>query len=66
MGTILSDLNKFEKVSIKKEILSFSINHEKYFNNSLKRLEKSGSQSTKQYKEIIVVGSWLEILYGLC
>ena len=68
METILSDLNKFEKVSIKKEkgILSFSINHEKYFNNSLKRLEKSGSQSTKQYKEIIVVGSWLEILCGLC
>ena len=66
METILSDLDKFEKVSIKKGILSFSINHEKYFNNSLERLEKSGSQSTKQYKEIIVVGSWLEILYGLC
>ena len=29
METILSDLNKFGKVSIKKGVLSFSINHEK-------------------------------------
>ena len=28
METILSDLNKFEKVTIKKGILNFSINHE--------------------------------------
>ena len=40
METILSDLNKFEKVSIKKGILKFSINHEKNINNYLKRLEK--------------------------
>ena len=29
METIISDHNKFEKVSIKKGILNFSINHEK-------------------------------------
>ena len=38
MKTILSDLNKFEKVSIKKGILNLSINHEKNINNYLKGL----------------------------
>ena len=64
--TILSDLNKFEKVSIKKGILNFSINHEKNINNYLKRLEKSGSLSTEQYKKIKAVGSRPGILYGRC
>ena len=63
---ILSDLNKFEKVSIKKGILNFSINHEKNINNYLKRLEKSGSLSIEQYKKIKAVGSRPVILYGLC
>ena len=66
METILSDLNKFEKVSIKKGIVNFSINHEKNINNYLKRLEKSGSLSTEQYKKIKAVGSRPGILYGLC
>ena len=66
METILSDFNKFEKVSIKKGILNFSINHEKNINNYLKRLEKSGSLSTEQYKKIKAVGSRPGILYGLC
>ena len=66
MGTILSDLNKFEKVSIKKRTLNFSINHEKNINNYLKRLEKSGTLSTEQYKKIKAVGSRPGILYGLC
>ena len=56
METILSDLYKFEKVSIKKGILNFSINHKKCINNYLKRLEKSGSLSTEQYKKIKAVG----------
>ena len=66
METILSDLNKFEKVSIKKGTLNFSINHEKHINNYLKRLEKSGSLSTEQYNKIKAVGSRPGILYGLC
>ena len=66
METILSDLNKFEKVSIKKGILNFSISHEKNINNYLKRLEKSGSLSTEQYKKIKAVGNRPGILYGLC
>ena len=36
--TILSDFNKFEKVSIKKGILNFPINHEKNINKYLKSL----------------------------
>ena len=47
METIISDQNMFEKVSIKKEILNFSINHKKDINNYLKRLEKSGALSTE-------------------
>ena len=66
METIISDHNKFEKVSIKKGILNFSINHEKNINNYLKRLEKSGALSTEQYKTIKAVGSRPRILYGLC
>ena len=62
METILSNYNKFEKVSIKKGILNFSINHEKNINNYLKRLEKSETLSTEQYKKIKVVRSRLRIL----
>ena len=47
MKTTISDHNKFEKVSIKKGILNFSINHEKNINNYLKRLEKSGTFSSE-------------------
>ena len=39
LETILSDPNKFEKVSIQKRILNFSINHEGNIKNYLKRLE---------------------------
>ena len=39
METIPSDLNKFEKVSIRNRILNFSINHEKNINNYLKKLK---------------------------
>ena len=59
-------LNKFEKVNIKKGILNFSISHEKNVNNYLKRLERSGSLSTKQYKKIKTVVSKLRILYVFC
>ena len=43
-----SDFNKFEKVSITKGILNFSINHEKIFDSYLKRLEKSRNLFTEQ------------------
>ena len=52
---MLSDLNTFEKISIEKRILNFSINHEKNINNYLKRLEKSGTLSTEQFKKIKAV-----------
>ena len=65
METVISDHNKFEKVSIKKGILNCSINHEKNINNYLKRLEKSGTLSADQYKKITAVGSRTGILYRL-
>ena len=52
METILSNYNKFEKVSIKKGILNFSINHEKNINNYLKRPEKPETLPSKQYKKL--------------
>ena len=63
---ILDDVTKFEKVKIKKGILNFSINHERSINDYLKSLEKSGSQTTDQYKKIKATGSRPGILYGLC
>ena len=57
--TILDDAAKFEKVKIKKEILNFSINHERRLNNYLKSLEKSGILTTNQYKKIKAIGSRL-------
>ena len=42
---ILSNFNKFKKVSIKIEILNFSIDHDKNINNYLKRIEKSETLS---------------------
>ena len=66
METIISNHNKLEKISIKKGILNFSINHEKNINNYLKGLEKSGTLSTEQYKKIKAVRNRPGILYGLC
>ena len=66
MKTIFSDLTKFGKVTIKKGILNFLNNHEKNINNYFKRLEKSRSLSTEQYKKIEAAESRPGILYGLC
>ena len=66
METIISDHNKFEKVTIKKGISNFSINHERNINIYLKRLEKSGTLPTEQYKNITAARSRPGILYGLC
>ena len=63
---ILDDATKFGKVKIKKEILNFSISHERCINNYLKSREKSGSLTTDQYKKIKAIGSRPGILYGLC
>ena len=63
---ILDDATKFEKVKIEKEILNFSINHERRTNDHLKSLEKSGSLTTDQYKKIKAIGGRPGILYGIC
>ena len=52
-------------MNIKKGVLNFSINHEKHISNYLKRLEKSGSLSTKQYKKNNAVEIRPETFYGL-
>ena len=65
METILSDLNKFEKVSIKKGTLNLSINREKDINNYPKRLQKSGSLCTEQYERIKAVRIRPGFLYRL-
>ena len=51
---------------IKKGFLNFSIIHERRINDYLKSLEKSGSLTTDQYKNIKAIGSRPGILYGLC
>ena len=37
---ILKDVNKFEKVSLKKGILNFTVNHEKHINKQLRSISK--------------------------
>ena len=71
MEKVISDHNKFGKVSIKKGNLNFfpltmKKKRKEYISNYLKRLEKSGTLSTEQYKKIKAVGSRPGILYGLC
>ena len=65
-GKILSGLNKFEKVNIKKKVLNFSINHEKNSKNYLNRAENPRSLFTKLYKKIKVVKTGPGILNGFC
>ena len=63
---ILKDVNKFEKVSLKKEILNFAVNNEEHINNQLRSISKNGSFTEQQYKKVKAVGSNPRILYGLC
>ena len=63
---ILKDVNKFEKVSLKKGILNFAVNHEEHINKQLRSISKNGSLTEQQYKKIKAVGSNPGILYGLC
>ena len=63
---ILKDVSKFEKVSLKKGILNFAVNHEEHINKQLRSISKNGSLTEQQYKKIKAVGSNPGILYGLC
>ena len=58
---ILKDVNKFEKVSLKKGILNFAVNHEEHINKQLRSISKNGSLTEQLYKKIKAVGSniWL-------
>ena len=63
---ILSDVNKFEKVSLKKEILNFAVNHEEHIKKQLRSTSKNGNLTEQQNKKVKAVGSYPGILYGLC
>ena len=62
----MKDVNKFEKVSLEKEILNFAVNHEEHINKQLRSISKNGSLTEQQYKKVKSVGSNPGILYGLC
>ena len=63
---MLKDVSKFEKVSLKRGILNFAVNHEEHINKQLRSISKNGSLTEQQYKKIKAVGSDPGILYGLC
>ena len=54
---ILKDVNKFEKVSLKKGILNFAGNHEEHINKELRSFSKNGIFTEQQYKKVKAVGS---------
>ena len=54
---ILKDVNKFEKVSMKKGILNFAVNHKEHINKQLRSIPKNRSLTEQQYKKIKAVGS---------
>ena len=60
------DVNKFEKVSWKKVILNFAVNHEEHINKLLRSISKNGCLTEQQYKNVKAVGSNPVILYGIC
>ena len=49
---ILTDVKKFEKVSLKKGILNFAVNYEEHINKQLKSISKNGSLTEQQYKKV--------------
>ena len=51
--TIISDHNKFEKVSIKRGILNFSINHEKNIKYGLCKVHKAITDICPPFKPIL-------------
>ena len=68
---ILSDVNKFEKVPLKKGILNFTANHEEHINKQLESISKNGNvteqpTNEQEYKQVKPVGSNPGTLYGLC
>ena len=40
---ILKDVNRFEKVSLKKDILNFAVNHKEHVNKQLRSISKNDS-----------------------
>ena len=63
---ILKDVNKFEKVSLKKGFLNFTVNHEEHIYKQLRSISKNGCLTEQQYKKVKVVGRNPGILYALC
>ena len=65
MNDILSDQNKFSKVSLKDDtLLNFAINQEKYVDKVLKKFVESKSMTEKTRKSLKPVGTRSDIKYG--
>ena len=53
----MKDVNKFEKVSLKKGILNFAVNHEEHINKQLRSISKNDSLTEQQYQKAKAVVS---------
>ena len=63
---ILKDVKKSEKVSLKKGILNFAVNHGEHIYKQLRSISKNGCLTEQQHKKVKAVGRNPGILYGLC
>ena len=65
VNDILSDQNKFNKVSLKGDtLLNFAINQEKHVDKVLKKLVESKSMTEKTRKSLKPVGTRPGVMYG--
>ena len=62
----MKDVNKSEKVSLKKGILNFAVNHGEHIYKQLRSISKNGCLTEQQYKKVKAVGRNPGILYALC
>ena len=67
MNDILSDQEKFSKVSLKDDtLLNFAVNQEKHVDKILKKLVESKSMTGKTGKSLKPVGTRAVVMYGSC
>ena len=67
MNDILSDQNKFSKVSLKDDtLLNFAINQEKHVDKVLKKLVESKSMTEKTRKSLKPGGTRPGVMYDSC
>ena len=62
----MGDVKKFEKVSLKKGILNFAVNHEEHINKQLRNISKNDNLTEQPHKKVKAVGGNPGIIYGFC